>query len=262
LLVGAKEVSVLKSKWFVIIAALALLLLVAGCATQAGSEPSTTVPGATAPVVTEMPVASPEVAATDAVTATETVTVTDTVTATETITATETVTGTTGTETPEAVATVEMPELSEQVQRWAVLWDPEMAFEVRYPQGWVVGEADVTDADAPITRTYTLQPSDWAEDYPPISVEVVQGDEAAFEGKYGDFTGAEEREIGANLGYTSVMTGAEGAQDNLAVFESPYDPEIRVVLRDVITGNTERAEANADFAALIEGIVQSFRWRK
>jgi hypothetical protein len=127
------------------VAALALLVLVAGCASQAGSEPSTAVPQAegvatVAPDVAGSPLPAPEVGATDEITATGEVT------------ATEPTTGTTTAETeaatPEAAATLEMPEQSEAVQLWPVLWDPEIGFEVRYPQGWLVGEADVTEQDA------------------------------------------------------------------------------------------------------------------
>ncbi len=237
----------LKSKWFAVAAALALLVLVAGCASQAGSEPSTTVPGtteqgATAPVVTESPVATPEVAATEAVTVTETVT------------------GTTTAETG-AGAEMEMPEQVEEVQRWAVLWDPEIGFEVRYPQGWLVGEAEVTDKDAPITRVYTLQPAEWAEDYAPILVEVSEGTEEDFRRAYIEPAETEDRSIGP-LTYQYETSGSEGSMENFAVFTSPDDPDLRIVVRDVVTGFPERASAHADLATIIEQVTNSFRWRK
>jgi hypothetical protein len=261
----------LRGKILLIIAALALLALMAGCASQAGSQPSTVeaTTAATPPVSetaapAESPLASPTVEATQAVTSTETVSATGTVTATEVVSATGTVKATdvvTGTSTPEAQPTVEMPPQSEAVQTWTVLWDPEMGFEVRYPPGWVVAEGDVTEADAPITRTYTLQPSDWPEDWAPITVEVSQGTMAEFRQKYKEPTNGEERHIGS-LTYTYESTGVQNSQERLAIFTSPYDPNLRVVIRDVVTASQERAQKYADFPALIQKVVESFRWRK
>ena len=259
-----------KGKWLLIVAALALLVLMAGCASQAGSQPSTAeatsaVPQATleTPGTSESPLAGPSVEPTG-VGATGEVTATGTVTVTGTVTGTGTSAGTpvaNGTDTPEAEPTVEMPPQSDAVQGWAVLWDPEMAFEVRYPQGWVVSEGDVTEADAPITRTYTLQPADWTEDWAPVTVEVSQGTMAEFRQKYKEPTNGEERQIGS-LTYTYESTGVQNSEQRLAIFTSPYDPNLRVVVRDVLTAAPERSQKYADFPALIKNIVESFRWRK
>lgn len=242
-----------KSKWYVIVAALALLLIVAGCASQAGSEPSTPEQssGRAAPTtgaaITESPVATPEVAAT------------------ETMTATEAITGTTEA-APEAAPAAsagagDMPAQAKAVQTWPVLWDPEIGFEVRYPQGWLVGEAEVTEQDAPITRVYTLTPANWAEDYAPILVEVSEGSAADFRKAYIEPTQTEARQIGP-LTYQYETSGSEGSLEHYAVFTSPDTPDLRVVIRDTVTGFTDRAQAHADLAPLVQQVIESFRWRK
>jgi hypothetical protein len=243
---------VLKSKWFVIVAALALLVLVGGCASQAGSEPSTAVPGATTETgLAESPVATPDLGATGEITpalppATEPA-------------ATEPATGATTAETEGAG--MEMPEQAEEVQTWPVLWDPQIGFEVRYPVGWLVGEVGVTEQDAPITRAYRLAPAGWEDDYSPILVEVSEGSEADFRQAYGEPAETEERNIGP-LSYQYESTGAEGSVEHFAVFMSPDNPDLRVVIRDVVTSFGERASANAEFVSLIELVIENFRWRK
>ncbi len=232
-----------KSKWYVIVAALALLLIVAGCASQAGSEPSTPeqssgrVAPTTGAAITESPVATPEVAATEAMT------------------------GTTEAAPAASAGAGEMPAQAKAVQTWPVLWDPEIGFEVRYPQGWLVGEAEVTEQDAPITRVYTLTPANWAEDYAPLLVEVSEGSAADFRKAYSEPTQTEERQIGP-LTYQYETSGSEGSLEHYAVFTSPDTPDLRVVIRDTVTGFTDRAQAHADLAPLVQQVIESFRWRK
>lgn len=245
-----------KFKWFAVVAALALMVLVAGCASQAGSEPSTPDQGAgqvapapsvapetgvepttEAPAVSESPLATPVVEATTAVTSTGAVA-----------------------DTPEAPA-MEMPEQSEEVQGWAVLWDPEIGFELRYPEGWLVGEAEVTDKDAPVTRVYTLEPADWDEEWTPILVEASEGSEEDFRRIYSEPAESEDRTIGP-LTYAYESAGKEGSIENFAVFQDPENPDLRVVVRDVLTGFPDRAAAHGDAGPLVEQVIESFRWRK
>ena len=245
-----------KFKWFAVVAALALMVLVAGCASQAGSEPSTpdlsagqaaptegvapeggAGPTTEAPAVSESPLATPAVEATSAVTSTGAVA-----------------------ETPEAPA-MEMPEQSEEVQGWAVLWDPEIGFEVRYPPGWLIGEADVTDKDAPVTRVYTLEPADWEEEWTPILVEVSEGSEQDFRRIYLEPAESEDRAIGP-LAYTYQSAGEEGSMENFAIFQDPEKADLRVVVRDLLSGFPDRAAAHGDVEPLVEQVIESFRWRK
>ena len=167
----------------------------------------------------------------------------------------------TGTAETTLAAALEMPDQAKEVQTWPVLWDPEIGFEVRYPQGWLVSEVETTDKDAPITRVYALQPADWKEDYAPILVEVSEGSATDFRKQYLEPAQTEERSIGP-LKYQYETSGQEGSLEHFAVFTSADNPNLRVVIRDTVTGFPARAQAHADLATLIEQATASFRWRK
>jgi hypothetical protein len=154
-----------------------------------------------------------------------------------------------------------MPAQAEAVQMWPVLWDPEIGFEVRYPQDWIISEVETTDKDAPITRVYALQPAEWSEDYAPVLVEVSEGSAADFRRQYLEPATTEARNIGP-LAYQYETSGAEGSLEHFAVFTSPDNADLRVVIRDTVTGFPDRASAHADLAQLIGQVTESFRWRK
>jgi hypothetical protein len=154
-----------------------------------------------------------------------------------------------------------MPALTKDVQGWPVLWDPEYGFEVRYPDGWVVADVDVADEDAPVVRAYALSPANWEQAWNPIVVEISQGTQEAFRQHYKEPGATESRSIGP-LTYNYETVGQQGSAEHLAVFQSRDNPDVRIVIRDAVSGFSDRAGAGADLQSAVEQVIQSFRWRQ
>jgi hypothetical protein len=147
---------------------------------------------------------------------------------------------------PAATATYEP-----DVELWFVLLDPEYAFSVRYPTGWLIGEESVGEEDAPLVRAYTVEPADWESETSPVRIEIVEGDEEDFETLQPGYTDAEEQDFSGNTARVVELSEGDDAGTRY-VFRHPAEQEWWVVIR--VGGD------DAGVTDLGTKMANSFRW--
>jgi hypothetical protein len=147
-------------------------------------------------------------------------------------------------------------------------------FRVSFPLDWTAHELNPLAGmpeDWPVASHVQLYPQSWAEHlqqsgppdpnapptYIPLTVEVVVGPEASLRRVYVPPTSSETLDVNG----LTVIREVEGSYEGLApiryVIRHPENPEVWLVLVDVISGFTERLEGNEAVADVIPVVVAS-----
>ena len=156
-----------------------------------------------------------------------------------------------------------------------VVVDETYGFNFRIPAGWVAQPLpmDVPGMpdDWPVEATYQIMPTTLAEEmarhsgppspddpplFAPFSVEVVVGDQAAFECAFVPATFSAETSIN---GYPA-MVQQEGNEDALLryVFHNTQNSSRWIVFKDTVSGFSGRATQAAEVAGVLPGILSTF----
>jgi hypothetical protein len=128
-------------------------------------------------------------------------------------------------------------------------------------------------SDWPVTRVVIFYPQAWADRFersgppdptappaiPTLSLEVCVGPEGQFRRAY----------VAPDRSETLTINGVEVAREEVGsdpyvtvryVFQSPANPDVRVLLIDNFSGFADRATENPDIVALIPGVIATFEF--
>jgi len=162
---------------------------------------------------------------------------------------------------------------------WQVFEDEGYGFSLRFPQDWtykeMVTEGPGMPEDWPLERSLAFFPRAWAErfeqsgppdpDAPPAvpvpGLEVYVGSEPAFRRAVMEPTASDVLEVNGIEVIREVDAVNQTSQLIRYVFRHPDREDVRVVLRDALTGFEDRLEGNRDVAEILSTIVATFEFQ-
>jgi hypothetical protein len=163
---------------------------------------------------------------------------------------------------------------------WESYSDDTYGFTFAYPSDWMTQSLPIqgpgTPDDWPLVQNVMLFPATWADrfeqsgppspdappSYPAATVEVLVGPESQLRRVYPEPTQSDSVERNGTTVTTEIDQVNEEIQLVRYVIRHPEDPELWIIINDVISGFPDRLKGNEAVAASVMPIVESITFTK
>jgi hypothetical protein len=167
------------------------------------------------------------------------------------------------------------PGAESETANWVAFGDDNYGFEFRYPPDWTFFEVELRnpELDRPLVRVAHFLPQEWAEQMnqggppdpsqppiiAPLALEVSLGTMEDYRRVYIEPTHTDTVRLGENQ---AIMEAYEsgGVREIRYLIQHPDNSDLRITLRDQISGFPERAQGNAGIIETLKLIMATFRF--